>query len=106
MAAPENLFSDLPQDAGVEHFTTLLDSAGVKIERIVSRSHAGPAGFWHDQDHEEWVLVLRGEAVLEFADGRKVTMNTGDHLLIPPHEKHRVDRTSEETVWLAVHVTR
>jgi cupin 2 domain-containing protein len=103
MSVPPNLFSDLPQDAGAEHFTTLLESSGVKIERIVSRSHASPAGFWYDQDHEEWVLVLRGEAVLEFADGPEVTLKAGDHQHIPAHRRHRVDRTSAETIWLAVH---
>lgn len=106
MSAPENIFSDIPQDAAAEHFTTLFETGGVKIERIVSRSHSSPPQRWYDQPQAEWVIVLRGEAVLEFADGRKVELETGDHLLISPHEKHRVDRSSEETIWLAVHVSR
>jgi cupin 2 domain-containing protein len=106
MSESQNIFSDLPHATGTEHFTTLLESSGVKIERIVSRSHASPAAFWYDQDHDEWALVLRGEAVLEFSDGRKITMKAGDYQHIPAHLKHRVDRSSDETIWLAVHISR
>ncbi len=49
-------------------------------------------------------MVIKGTAELQFSDGKSVTMNPGDYLLIPRHEKHRVERTSEEVVWLAVHV--
>lgn len=87
-----------------EHFLTLFESDNVKIERIVSRSASSPPGFWYDQDHDEWVMVIKGTAELQFSDGKSVTMNPGDYLLIPRHEKHRVERTSEEVVWLAVHV--
>ena len=61
---------------------------------------SSPKDLWYDQ----WVMVLKGEAVLEFGDGELVEMKPGDHLLIPKHMKHRVDRTSERTIWLAVHV--
>lgn len=99
-----NIFSELPAGAGTEHFRTLLESGGVKIERIVSCAAASPPGFWYDQDHDEWVMVLRGEAVLEFEKDPLVTMGAGDHLLIPRHVKHRVQRTSGQTVWLTVHL--
>jgi cupin 2 domain-containing protein len=65
---------------------------------------SSPPGFWYDQDRDEWILVIKGTAELQFADGKSVTMNAGDYLLIPKHEKHRVEHTSEEVVWLAVHV--
>jgi len=106
MPAPRHIFSGLHRESGPEHFLTLFESAGVKIERIISRSHASPKGFWYDQDCDEWVMVLKGEAVLEFDGGERVEIKAGDYLLIPRHEKHRVERTSEETVWLAVHVKR
>ncbi len=101
----ENIFAALPQKARDEHFLTLLETHGTKIERIVSRSHSSPAGFWYDQPHDEWVMLLRGEATLEFADGELVTLKEGDYLAIPPHVKHRVRETAPETIWLAVHVT-
>ena len=51
----------------------------------------------------EWVVVLHGEAVLEFEDEKR-RMVPGDYVLIPPRRKHRVFSTSmkEPTVWLAV----
>ena len=48
--------------------------------------------------------VLRGTAILEFADGELVTMNAGDSVMIARHVRHRVAKTSAETIWLAVHV--
>ncbi len=102
--ALQNIFSNLSGEPGSESFLTLFETAGVKIERIVSRSCASPRDFWYDQEHAEWVLVLQGEAVLEFEGGKRAIMKTGDYLLIPKNTRHRVERTSEETVWLAIHV--
>jgi cupin 2 domain-containing protein len=49
-------------------------------------------------------MVLRGSAVLEFADGEIVKMKEGDYLLIPRHVRHRIAHTGKHTVWLAVHL--
>jgi cupin 2 domain-containing protein len=101
----DNIFAALPQISGQEHFLTLFESDSVKIERIVSHSHSSPVGFWYDQSASEWVLVLRGHAVLELASGELVELNEGDYLAIPPHVKHRVRQTAPQTIWLAVHMT-
>jgi cupin 2 domain-containing protein len=102
-----NLFTNIPTDSPKELFTTLLESPGVRIQRIVSFGQTSPEGFWYDQDQDEWVILLQGAARLEFED-RTVEMNRGDFLNIPAHEKHRVKWTSpdELTVWLAVHYKR
>jgi cupin 2 domain-containing protein len=101
---PENIFAGLPGSTGREQFLTLFENGDVKIERIVSQSHSGAPGSWYDQVQEEWVIVLRGHATLEFAGGRLVEMKEGDHLAIASHVKHRVHQTAPETIWLAVHV--
>ncbi len=103
MSTPSNILQGLPGDLSREHFESLAESAHARIERIVSHGQATPPGQWYDQDRAEWVAVLSGEATLEYADGRKVDLQPGDHVLIPAHEKHRVARTASPTVWLAVH---
>jgi cupin 2 domain-containing protein len=99
-----NLFVDLPRHLPDELFTTLLDAANVRIERIVSHGHASPEGFWYDQDQHEWVVVLKGAARLRFED-ETIEMKPGDFIDIPVHKKHRVEWTTpdEPTLWLAVH---
>jgi len=102
--AVKNLFADLSVAAGAgEESLTLFENSSVKIARIASHHHSSPQGFWYDQADDEWVIVLRGSATLEFEGGEFIEMNTGDYLEIPRHVKHRVARTGEETIWLAVH---
>lgn len=102
-----NLFQDIPDHLPEELVTVLATSPNVRIERIVSGGHCSPEGFWYDQDDHEWVVVLRGEARLEYDDGESLSMKAGDHVLIPAHRRHRVAWTSphEQTIWLAVFVS-
>jgi cupin 2 domain-containing protein len=44
---PKNLLTELPAALPDELFQTLLTTPGFRIERIVSRGHASPAGFWY-----------------------------------------------------------
>lgn len=92
----------LPADELVE---ILAGGPGITIERIVSSGQASPPGFWYDQERDEWVALLQGSAVLEYADGMSLHLRAGDALLIPAHERHRVAWTSADPpcIWLAVH---
>ena len=99
-----NLFTGATAPPGLEQCLTLFESANVRVERIVSHLHRSPAGFWYDQPEDEWVMVLRGQATLEFAGGEAVAMRAGDHVTIASHVRHRVSETDAETIWLAVHV--
>jgi cupin 2 domain-containing protein len=101
-----NLFRQIPADLAEELVETLGSTANVRIERIVSRGHVSPPGFWYDQEEHEFVLLVSGRARLEFADGAAaVDFAAGDWLVIPAHRQHRVAWTDpdQETVWLAVH---
>lgn len=91
----------LPDD---EEFTDLIPDRSVKIERIVSRGRTSPAGKWYDQERDEWVVLIQGEAVLEFEDGETLPLDAGDHVLIPAHRRHRVNYTSRTPpcIWIAV----
>ena len=98
-----NLFADMPATLPQELFTTLVDSPHVRVERIVSYGNSSPDGFWYDQTHDEWVIVLQGAARLRLED-RIVELKAGDFLNLPAHTKHRVEWTTPEepTIWLAI----
>ncbi len=100
------LLAGLPDTGAGEVFETLLETAGGRVERIVSHGHASPLGFWYDQDDDEWVMVVAGSAELAFDDGERIALSAGDWLTIPAHRRHRVESTSLTTVWLAVHLRR
>lgn len=106
MTSPTNLFSDLPEQAEEEIFTTLLQSPGCRIERIVSYGQTSPEGFWFDQAWDEWVLLIQGSAELD-VEGQTVKLVPGDHVLIKAGQKHRVTKTSklEPTIWLTIHLS-
>lgn len=99
----KNIFDELPQQLPKELVQILIQAADVRIERIISHGHASPADFWYDQPQNEWVIVLRGAARLQFEDA-VIEMKPGDFVNIPAFNKHRVDWTTpdEPTVWLGV----
>jgi cupin 2 domain-containing protein len=101
----KNLLKNIPKDLPKELFETLIQTENIHIEHIVSKGHTSPEEGWYDQDRNEFVLVLKGAARLEFENGRVVSMGVGDWLEIPAHVKHRVVWTDGEgeTVWVAVH---
>ncbi len=86
-----------------ELFETLAQSKNILIERIVSYGHKTPENNWYDQDRDEWVIIIQGEAAILFDDGKEVKLKSGDYVLIPKHKKHRVINTSSPCIWLAVH---
>jgi cupin 2 domain-containing protein len=98
-----NIFAGLPErPAAEEEAAVLLRTAGLTLERIVS---TGQVTEWLDQESDEWVLLLKGAARLEFDGGETVALGPGDFLIIPAHRRHRVAWTdpAQPTVWLALH---
>jgi cupin 2 domain-containing protein len=100
-----NLFANLPAQTAHEEFTNLLSRPGIRIERIVSNGQSTPVDAPYNQDHDEWVLILRGSATLWIAGENERDLYPGDHVLIPAHRIHRVTKTAsnEPTIWLAIH---
>ncbi len=100
-----NIFDCIPDNLDEEIFQQLVDGEGVRIERIISSGHSSPESGWYDQDRNEWVLVLKGEAILLLEGDSPVNLKAGDFMNIPAHQKHRVEWTDPdtETIWLAVH---
>lgn len=87
-----------------EVFETLVEGSA-KIERIISHGQITPENKWYDQEIDEWVILLQGQATILIEDIGEIYLSAGSYLLIPAHQKHRVTFTSESPscIWLAVH---
>ncbi len=100
----ENIFDSIPDNLDVEVFDLLLQSNQLKIERIISKGQSSPKSGWYNQDKNEWVIVLKGEALISFENDEEVNLKVGSYLDIPAHTKHKVKWTDQETetIWLAI----
>ena len=103
MSTKQNLLTNVPTSIPDEIFETIISTPNIKIERIISKGHKSEPDFWYDQDQPEWILILKGEARLQF-EAQTIHLVPGDYLNIAAHQKHRIDWTTpeEETIWLAV----
>jgi cupin 2 domain-containing protein len=96
-----NLFDYTIPEKG-ETFTTLFKHKNIQINRIVSSDQLEEKTYIQDED--EWVIVLRGEAVLQI-EGTQKRLIKGDTLLIPAKTPHTVLSTQQGTLWLAIHIS-
>jgi cupin 2 domain-containing protein len=96
-----------PTLAEGERFETILAGTTFLIETISSAGHTTPAGEWYDQEKDEWVLLMEGEAAIAFENGARLKLCRGDWVFLPAHRRHRVASTSVRPgcTWLAVHLT-
>jgi len=102
-----HLGDGLPAEPQAEELVdTLMQSPGLRIERIVSTGQATPEGDWYDQVWDEFVLLVAGAARLRIeGEEEDRAMQVGDWILLPAHCRHRVEWTQSTppTVWLAIH---
>jgi cupin 2 domain-containing protein len=98
---PESFFESLPPARGTERFDVLYERQGVKIERIVSSGSQPAQAYCQSQD--EWVLLLRGQAEMRL-DGETLSLHEGECIRLPANVPHEVLSTTENALWLAVHV--
>ena len=70
----ENIFKDIPSDLPDELIEKIAGDAtkDISIERIISRGHASPQGFWYDPVKNEFVILLKGKAGLIFKGSKKI----------------------------------
>jgi cupin 2 domain-containing protein len=99
-----DLAEGIPAELAEELVTPLVGSAVVRVERIVSRGHRSPPGFWYDQEEHELVVLVAGEARLQIEGEPERSLRPGQWLDIPAHVRHRVTFTAPriDTIWLAV----
>ena len=77
-----NIF-DLPSSLPNEElFESLVSTDNILIERIISTGQVTPPGEWYDQDKDEWLILLQGEASLAYADGSKIKLTAEDYQLL------------------------
>ncbi|CAI8221001.1 MAG: Uncharacterised protein [Arcobacter lacus] len=103
----ENIFENIKINKDKEQFNDIINTKDVRIERIVSNGQTSEQDFWYDQNENEFVVVLKGRAILQIKQNNEIkeyVLNEGDYLNIQANIKHRVKYTSldEPTVWLAV----
>lgn len=106
MPDKRNLFENIPAELPAELIEEIVTGSEFRAERIISRGHASPDGFWYDQEENELVVLLQGSAGLRLENQDElIVLQPGDYLLIPGHCRHRVEwtDTTRETIWLALH---
>lgn len=98
----KNIFENLEYPKGEAHekIEDLFSGKSFRVERILSGGQVSSE--WYNQEKEEWVCLLQGEAKLEYENGNILSLQKGDILFIPAHQKHKVIYTSEQCIWLCV----
>ncbi|MCK5189604.1 MAG: phosphoribosylaminoimidazole carboxylase, partial [Methylococcales bacterium] len=76
----ENIFADIPIQLPAELFKTLVSKEQIKIERIISKGHSSAINDWYDQIQDEWVILLEGQAKLQFENNLSpIFLKPGDY---------------------------
>lgn len=101
-ASSQNIFDVTPKSSNEEVFTDLLKKDNVHIEKVISYGQVTPVDQPYIQGHDEWVLVLNGNARLKLED-KEYLLKEGEYLYIPKGVKHWVTYTNNPTIWLAIH---
>ncbi len=101
----ENIFNVTTEKIPDEIFDEIISGEHFRLERIISDGQVSPAGFWYNQDQNEFVMLLSGAAKLIVEGGLTYNLKPGDYINLPAHKKHRVEWTDPDrkTIWLALH---
>lgn len=95
-----NIFNVKNINKNKEIVEILKENENVKIEKIVS---TGQTTDWMEQEQEEFVMLIQGEAIIEY-ENKKQELRAGDTVIIKKNEKHRVAYTSENPccIWICI----
>ena len=94
-----NLF-DFPKERLLqEQCLEVLAHKNVRIEKIISQNHTTD---WYDQAEDEWVVLLKGSAAIEYGDNM-IMLNEGESAFIPRHKEHRAVSIGD-CIWLCVFI--
>ncbi len=74
-----NILKNIPKNLPDELVDILAEGKKFRLERVVSKGHTSPKGFWYDQVENEFILLLKGEAEVLFKDDAKpIRLSEGD----------------------------
>ncbi len=79
------------------HRLAVLDN--VVVDQILSGRLQRPV--LYQQDEDEWVAVLHGQARLD-VEGESLVLGPGDWVRLPAGTAHRLEETEPGTSWLTV----
>lgn len=101
----KNIYNQPDNIKGEEIFEILQKGEGTIIEKISTIKQYSEPGQWYDQELDEWVLLLKGKAVIEIKNESLIALDEGDYIFLPAHKIHRIKQTSNNPpcIWLAVH---
>ena len=99
-----NFLENIPSSSKDEIFQTIVENDNIKIERIISYGQTTPKDYWYDQDEDEFVYIIQGDAKIKYDDESIHLLNTNDSLYIKAHQKHQVIYTSNPTIWLTIFI--
>lgn len=94
-----NIYEIAEPSKNSETFFIVHQTPTLKIEAI--RSRLFTPGDVYDQEEDEWVLLVRGEARLQIQND-EFLLRAGNSLFLPRHTLHRVLSTSDDALWIAV----
>ena len=98
-----NLFEYKQGDFSSELIDIVYEDDAIRVERIVSMGHTTPEDFVYDQDENELVSVLEGEAELLLYDiGERIFLRKGDSFMLLSGVRHKVIYTSEPCIWMCI----
>ena len=99
----ENIFHVEPKSSSEEIFKELYANKNATVEKILSYGQTTPVDTPYIQAHDEWVLIIDGNAKLKL-ENKEISLQKGESLLIPANTKHWVTYTHNPTIWLAIHI--
>lgn len=97
-----NIFEKLPPLEN-EIFEILHKQKDIEITHIVSSSKIPNKEY--DQEEDEFVLLLEGEARLSI-EGKEKLLKKGDYIFLPAHTKHKILHVKNNTHWLAIYIKK
>jgi|SRR5580693_1088175 cupin 2 domain-containing protein len=97
-----NIFRDVTPASKEPQVTTIAENRNIKIQRVVASGQSSKAGLFCPQEDNDLLVLLQGNLILDYENGRRVNMAAGDYIFTAPKENNRVAETSheEETIWI------